>query len=366
MGSFHCIPSSCAEVVYQDYLPKSVVYQYPGEEPVEIVGATSYELQSEGQCSTQYTITASCRAQRWDLVFLENRPAETEGSFARYYYPSDTPSFAEFIIGPISSVEFEIFGSCPNNRFLTTCAWGKQEIRLKVVDSEGTKYSNAMRISRDFPFQTAFVSLGSSSYLHFNTDFLTAIDQIDIQLNRSDGLPDNCCTLKVFKDEEIVYQETRDICPQAEVLPCRLNPIRKVIRINKIPYLERVEVIDWAYQNYLGLLNPNDYGLLVVRQDIPPECLNVYKNPTTTSIPLPGVGVGISNTGQEAYDHIEQVCSPIGCPPPEYQVICDCDCRECPPETCPVECTGQICCYDKSTGIAVESIPIAEYCKNQL
>jgi hypothetical protein len=42
MGNFHCVPSGCAEVVYQEYLPPVVRWRYPGEAWQEIVGADNY------------------------------------------------------------------------------------------------------------------------------------------------------------------------------------------------------------------------------------------------------------------------------------------------------------------------------------
>jgi hypothetical protein len=43
MGNWHCVPSSCAEVVYQEYLPPVVRWRYPGENWQEIE-ADDYSL----------------------------------------------------------------------------------------------------------------------------------------------------------------------------------------------------------------------------------------------------------------------------------------------------------------------------------
>ena len=93
---------------------------------------------------------------------------------------------------------------------------------------------------------------------------------------------------------------------------------------------------------------------------MPKECLDIYITVTTVPtdlndfIPTPGV--------INPYNFIAQICSVPGCPPPEYQVICNCDCESCPDGTCAVECDGQICCYD-TDGIAIKSIAIDDYCE---
>lgn len=38
MGNFHCIPSSCARVVWREYLPPTIRWRYPGEDWQEIEG----------------------------------------------------------------------------------------------------------------------------------------------------------------------------------------------------------------------------------------------------------------------------------------------------------------------------------------
>jgi len=53
MGNFHCIPSGCAEVVYQEYEPPKVRWRY-GVEPWQEIEGDDYSLtQSNLPCPGQ-------------------------------------------------------------------------------------------------------------------------------------------------------------------------------------------------------------------------------------------------------------------------------------------------------------------------
>lgn len=186
-----------------------------------------------------------------------------------------------------------------------------------------------------------------------DTGYVAGYNTELVDVVRADGQPDNCggCKLTIALNGQTVHEETRDTCPDVEKLPCRLSEKRKEIKILKKPWVEGIEVINFA--RGISILRN---GLPIsFSSEIPKHCLNIYNtNVSGSIIPLPNIYL--------EFDHIDQICSVPACPPPEYQVICDCDCRECPPNTCAVACDGYICCYDTSTGFSVESIPSAEYC----
>ena len=46
MGNFHCIPSTCARVVWREYLSPVVRWRYPGEEWKEIE-ADDYQIDDQ-------------------------------------------------------------------------------------------------------------------------------------------------------------------------------------------------------------------------------------------------------------------------------------------------------------------------------
>lgn len=160
---------------------------------------------------------------------------------------------------------------------------------------------------------------------------------------------------KVFKNGQEVYQQTSSTIPTVEVIPCSLSPDLKTFKVYKTPYLDRVDVVDKSInQIYLPLSN----SPVIEVKPLPPECLNVY----LTYILAPGlIAEFIPSFGYNPYQFITQICSSVGCPPPSYEVVCDDCCEKCPPGTCPIECGGQICCYN-AAGISVQSIALNNYC----
>ena len=322
MGNFHCIPSSCARVVWREYLPPVVRWRYENEDWQEIE-ADDYAIeQKQGQCrGIQYYVDIyrdryrhgqliERNALKRDVVYGEIEDAYIENT-QNDTHPNLTAVYS-VVIG--------------KDRY------GRYNYRRSLIDGDG------------------------------RTGILKSVN-----IHRVDKQPDNCgdCIFTVYKNDEIVHEETRDVCSEVEKLPCRLSDISKEIKIDKFAYLERIEVIPWRYQNTLGLLPLAEGDYASYRAIIPDECLNIYKNLTVTIIPQ-GQSFGTpTNATQASYGFITQICSAPDCPPPEYTVICDCDnCRECPADTCAVACDGHVCCYDTTTGKAVNSIPLAEYCND--
>ena len=170
----------------------------------------------------------------------------------------------------------------------------------------------------------------------------------------------NQCEFKVFKNGQIVHQETRAVCPEVEKIPCKLSDVRHSIEIKKLPYLEKVEVVPYAYSAYKL---PGVPAPIVQADQIPAECLNIYNNAIYV---IPPSGQGIYPNGTPFDSFITQICSAPGCLPPEYQVICDCNnCQSCPDGTCPIECNNHICCYN-DYGVSVAQIPKSNYCGGNL
>lgn len=116
----------------------------------------------------------------------------------------------------------------------------------------------------------------------------------------------------------------------------------QAFKVEKQPYLEKVEVVDFAYN--FGFGAPGTAGDPTI--EIPRNCLNIYKtvtNPQSNDVVFPNLA---SNA-----EFIAQFCTddPAGTEPPEYYVVCGCD--KCPPGTCEIDCGDHICCYN-SQGIA--------------
>lgn len=320
MGNFHCIPSSCAKVVYREYLAPAIRWRYPGEDWNEIE-ADDYQLeQSKYQCPIFYNLRVQRLADNGQPIgnsYLTSPTVQGAlgqmrltdfGNFVRDLYPNDFPF-----------------------RYLR--ARGRSFFRLEVKQG------------------SSFVSLG------LNNESSRGIDLIGFET--VGGQPDNCgdCTFTITSNGNTVYTETRSDCPEVEKLDCRLSDTPKIIAIDKLPYLQRIEVRNQLVNViYVPPLNAPFLDINSLQH----ECLNIYNTITTAPpflsdfVPLPGV--------INPYQFIAQICSADGCPPPEYQVICDCNCEECPDDTCAVNCDGHICCYDTTTGISIKQIAIADYC----
>lgn len=302
MGNFHCVTSNCATVVYRKYLPPVIRWRYEGEKWNEIEGDDYSINRKVGQCPVRYDVKY--------IVYYNRQPFQRRvtGIFGR---------IQRFLLKPNGFYVIQGLSNKPDAGY------------HRLIDGGG-----------------------------YYDDFEI------LSLTRQDNQPDNCgdCFFSITKNGDIVHQVTRDRCPEVEKIPCRLSDEYKNIEIEKLPYLERIEVVDYAYDVRLGLLIDSDnYGLLLAKKKIPNDCLNIYKNNIVSTIP--NDFLQIANTSENNYNQITQICSAPGCPPPEYQVMCGCNsCELCPPDTCAVNCGGHICCYDTTTGKSVKQIPEADYC----
>lgn len=337
MGNWHCVPSSCAEVIYQEYLSGKIRWRYGTEPWQEIIGA--------GFTYTTKIIQNLTQNTNYQLVY-------------------DSPIVSNGILQGWTNVEYKYQLGTRN---------GISDWSLTFVDWKGTytgklEHSNASSNPANFPpagqrYVTVFVNLNTGNgqqTVQINTS--TGLRGLRIEQTNA-ALRSTSCEFKIFKQGVQIRSETRSTCPQVEIIPCNLNPVSKKIEIDKYRYLDRIEVVPYAYDVRLGLIVDGNYGLLLAKKPIPPECLNIYKNDVTSTIPT-DFG-NFANTVETAYNLIAQICSYPGCPPPKYEVLCDsCGCESCPGDTCPVECNGVICCYN-DYGVSVKEIALADYCGGQ-
>jgi hypothetical protein len=310
MGNWHCISSSCATVYYREYEPPKVRWQYPNEPWQEIKG-DDYSVETKvpnftgGQCEGGYRVHC-----RWDGI----------------------PKASCFIEGKITSVK------CVVTKF------------DRFVDGYGVVVTNDKG--------RTVVSTNYSGSLQNPNSNVVEIEPYGAANNC--GNPPTACVFKVLKKGQVVHTETRTVCPEVQKIPCKLSSLGHSIEIKKLPYLEKVEVVPYQYSAYRS---PSVPAPIVQADKIPAECLNIYNNAIYV---IPPSGQGIYPNGTPFDSFVAQICSAPGCPPPEYQVICDCDsCESCPDGTCAVECDQQICCYDTATGKAIKTIAVANYCGEQ-
>ena len=343
MGNWHCVTSDCAKLVYREYKPPSVRWRYsPSESWQEIIGADNYELEQNWYGGQNPSVSYQVKY---------GRAAISNGTFVGWsiFYaelPAGTTVPIKGMRLLINNVDYGIYEH-----------WGFNWGGSPNPPPNGTRrrtYTGQFLDATD-TWRTYF---NGSSQGHKIYGFVPADGSVEENPGGAN------CTFTVYKNGQIVHQETINSCPEVEQLDCHLSDKYKEITIDKFPYLERVEVVDYAYDVKFGLLiDSNNYGLLLQKGKIPDQCLNIYKNNIVSIIP--NDFLTITNTPENGFNLIAQICSIPGCPPPEYQVICDCDsnCESCPDGTCAVECGDHVCCYG-SDGIAVSSIKKDNYCND--
>ena len=342
MGNFHCVPSGCAEVVYQEYLPSVVRWRYPNESWQEISGANNYSVQqTKGQCPIRY---------KFEILYARSR------SLSPGFEWSQTGKGVTTGNGPISNIYIknlttgQIYKDVVSNPSFvnntTSTGYSTEFINTGVITSNGTW---AVFWTEENGVEKNLSLANVPGYRAYGFTTLVA------------NQPDNCaCFFKVTKNGAIVYQESRSVCPEVEKLPCRLSDVTKRIEIRKLPYLERVDVVPYEYATYRQPGISSAPIPIVQANDIPDECLNIYKNAIYV---IPPLEEALKDPNSIPFDSfVTQICSAPGCLPPEYQVLCDsCGCESCPPGTRPITCGEAVCCYG-SDGKVVKEIPIENYC----
>ncbi len=285
MGNWHCIPSGCAKVVYREYLPPVIRWRYEDEDWNEIE-ADDYAIEQEkGKCPTLYHVFGTYTSVNTD----------DHGCFVTGYWRTSESRFLPENFDPsnISSMDNRVGYNL--NSF-----W-----YIAVINSEA--YQN---LNKGFAWKNRLV-IGNYSECRRITSIGLGTKIEYIHLVRADGLPDDCggCSFTVYKNDRIVHEETRDVCPQVEQLNSRLSDEQKTIEIDKFPWLERIEVVPYGYEVKLGAIfdGPDNYGFALFKEPIPDQCLNIYKNNIASTIP--NDFYQIANTAENNYQLVAQICS---------------------------------------------------------
>lgn len=321
-GSFYCVPSGKATVIYRVYNPPKLRYKYPDGDWQEITalngGQLTYTREREpGQCCPrEYYVNFSIKIVRcFDMATIVNttRDALVPGKIRGFYLG--------LMPGRITGTHFYA--------------------QIENCDGSISYRSIYSRIS-NFVTTGCPNKNGSTSNIYLPACSFT----INSIVPEDQGL-DNCgdCVFQVFEDGQLIFQQKNPDCPQVENIPCSLSETEQQITTTKVPYLERFEVVDYGY----GIIALPG-GINIDYYDIPPECLNLYVSTITAPTKY-----GTPDNSAPNYHYVAQICSAPGCPPPQYQVICG-DVEQCPEGTCEVDCGTVICCYG-SDGKPVKTIP---------
>ena len=338
-NNFLCIPNECTRIKYQPYEKQGGVrYRYPGQD-WKLVDGDDFEIEDNrlGQCEETYYMIEYHYNSQSQITLSSSPPIPSKPLVLR------KPVGKAIVVNPMAELKFEPRAgevvTFSHGLYTATFNETVTNVRYEIRHSNGATYS-------------AWIGLRAVP------------GSIKPKIIRLDGKPDDCgnCTLKIFKDGKIVYERTADDCPEAEILnpeqdgiDCKLADQVQTITIDKLPYLQRVEIRNQSI--YPAYIFGQPVPLLDIKP-LPDECLNIYKTYVLAApilsnfIPLPGL--------IDPYQFVAQICSAPGCPPPKYEVVCNCG-EFCPDETCAVSCQDVVCCYNPDTGIAVDEIPIEDY-----
>jgi len=341
MGLFHCIPEPCSTVRWREYLPPKIRWRYPGEIWQEIDGDNySTEVVPDLSRNTAYRIkyrsyktTPDGQPSQWDTTERTLSTQYIIDGIESWWLDVDHPN-------PIYPPRSFYKRYPPEARYVT------REILGNVTPPSSYRTAN---------FRLGYISKGIETIRSVLSEvgiWFTNLEAVDPAKRTS------ACVFRIYRNGQIVHQETRSVCPEVEKTAYQLSNDIKERSIDKVAYTERIEIRDQSITPIF--VGPTDLPLIDVKP-LPRNCLNIYSTYTLAPpllseyVPLPGV--------LNPYSFIQQICSVSGGPPPEYEVICGCtDCEKCPPETCPVYCDGQICCYN-DYGVSVKEIPIDRYCE---
>lgn len=328
-------PNRCPKINVTPYLGERIEYQYP-DEPIETIfadgGELSYQFEERviQEAGILYHVFGTFIDKRW---FNCNKT---------WYWRTAYPIFL-----PVTAISKD-----STNRY-----------RVEYNDSNNQPQTMGIAVITLSQYQNLFVArLPFVAYFYeretcySGTGINFGKDPVATEVARADGLPEITeCEFTVsetfYNSNNVVirHQETRDVCPNVQQFSCETGQSQTInLNLDVLEPLFITTSSEFALQN--GTLNEGfDISEIInFLAGNPDNCLLIWKLERN-------FGFFYSIT------QIAQICSPAGCPPPEYNYEClDC-CLPCPPNTCAVECGDRVCCYG-SDGVAVESIPIGEYC----
>ena len=330
-------PNRCPKINVTPYLGERIEYQYSNEPRKTIFsqgGQLSYEEKEIIPDNTTVHVFGT---------FILKRQATVIGQYCNqpYYWRTLTPIYSP-VVDQFENDGINVVIEKNDGNFAFLC-W----LNFNQFNSRTLGYFPSTRRIYYRSQESSCISGGTFTYgdnITFKIEDVVPTESITplCQFTVKETFPNGT--------EFIRYQETREeICPEVWQYPCNSGEIQTYnFNLELLEALFITTSSEFALQN--GTLNEGfDISEIInFLAGNPDNCLLIWK-------------IERSFGAFFSIQQIAQICSPAGCPPPEYSYEClDC-CRNCPPNTCAIECDGHICCYE-SNSIAVESIPIGEYC----
>ncbi len=333
MSIFHCIPEGCGRVLYQKYVVDSIKLVYPNHGVWTFRGKN---LRVKHEQVLRPGQNPFCCTNVYDVEF-------TYKTVRTGHIPRTETYRNSNFVGDLDT-SFGVNGFLVDNNTPRSPAINSIFFRSTPCDKTTGAY-------RNYETTGVFYYEVTSDINIIKWDFKYTQDtcQYDCRTTVT-GIDEN--------GEPINWEKDYYRCPEVIKGDCRLEETINEVEIDKVPYLQRIEVRNHGV-GYAPIAAP-----LYKRYEIPSECLNIY-NTDIWAAPIV-LDTALAPGALYPYLFVKQICSAPGCPPPEYNVICDCECEKCPTNTCAVECGNNICCYDTSTGISVKQIEINKYCGDDI
>lgn len=284
------------------YMPPRVTYRYTNE-PWQVVSpADDYRIVPVYDPTRYYRLEISSYKRDGICGYANDTLLRT------IYYPYNQFKGGSWSFGIVRSLE-------ETNPYNNDGIWKANQIGLRTP--EGWVETTFYCIYEGCKIKDDIYNSYSRSW-----PWVSRVDPID-------GAPINY-RFDVYYKQNLVYQETRNIQPEAEILPesCEYhNEDKKFVRdyYNTSRYAWMSEIVD---SNCVHILANINHG-------IPPE---------SYIIPI----------------SLYYKCSDCDLPP-KIDTECIPDCLKCPQGTCPIPCGNVMCCYN-SEGVSVVTIPIDRYC----
>ncbi|MEG3437291.1 hypothetical protein V0288_09185 [Pannus brasiliensis CCIBt3594] len=319
----------CVWVTVPILIPKKIRFKYPDEEWQEVEGETYSvdKAQSQGgdHLSQWYLWDCTINVEYWHD--FGNQVYRNVAIFRAWHGVRYTNYRIPAFVGTFVSAR--VLGDIRTYGLLFT-GWN-----IEVT------YRDASNSLKTLIFETQFTNAtGENRYW----ERYESKSIINISFSNVYGQPPpETCVFKIFnKDDQEVFSRTESVCPEVEV-------------IERQCVFDKATEFNVLVTNILGRLSLDSLAefedIQVVTEN---NCLKINRRQFSTDY------------SSVIVQNLETICSPEGCPPPEYRV--DCMCGYCKDKKCPqgtvkkILVGGILQCIDKS-GCILKEIPYDDRCE---
>lgn len=282
----------CVWAITPTKTPKKIRYQYPGESVIEVEGE-SYTIENiPGRTIATYNPTAT--------VVVSGPLYEWQDNFTRLVRVGTYNFGVNLILSPF----YVPGGHLPFTGEYLDWEWTNPITNIYNSSGINIIYRDSNNIVRK---QRLYPNNSSNNYPNFDVETRT-LAQLNLNPSNPQQITPDQCRFRVFNATgQTIVDITRNVCPIVSEIPAICNYSQKD---KKLLYTLK--------RRGLKLNSPT------LKVEVQSNCILVKLKFRLLDVPVPFEPI------------VAKECSPIGCPPPKYEIECDCDpCknRECPPST---------------------------------